>query len=264
MALIAIYDSGVGGLSVFQKVAAKCPRHDYLFLSDTEAFPYGTKSEKELLERSRDVIQRLEEDYSPDVLIVACNTASTVVLPTLRDAFDFHVIGVVPAIKPAAELSKTGRIAVLATPATVDRSYTHELIAEFASHCDVQLFGSSALVQLAEDKLYGRPLDYVKIATILEPIFTDSEIDVIVLACTHFPLLKDEVLPLLENLNRKVHLVDSGEAIANRLSSICQSFELPVSQNAVCVAVTTSAQVEPELIEHLGQIGFSKVQHLVI
>jgi len=239
MALIAIYDSGVGGLSVFQKVAAKCPRHDYLFLSDTEAFPYGTeafpygtKSEKELLERSRDVIQRLEEDYSPDVLIVACNTASTVVLPTLRDAFDFHVIGVVPAIKPAAELSKTGRIAVLATPATVDRSYTHELIAEFASHCDVKLFGSSALVQLAEDKLYGR--------------------------------LKDEVLSLLENLNRKVHLVDSGEAIANRLSSICQSFELPVSQNAVCVAVTTSAQVEPELIEHLGQIGFSKVQHLAI
>ena len=109
-----------------------------------------------------------------------CNTASTVVLPHLREEFGFHVIGVVPAIKPAAELSKTKKIGLLATPATIDRSYTDQLINKFANNCQVTRIGSSDLVQLAEDKLYGRPLDESIISTILKPITDDLEIDVLV------------------------------------------------------------------------------------
>ena len=264
MALIAVFDSGVGGLSVYQNAVSKCSEHDFIFVSDTEAFPYGVKSDEELLSRSKDVVRRLDEHYAPDILIVACNTASTIVLPSLRDEFCFHVIGVVPAIKPAAALSQTGRIAVLATPATVARPYTRELIDTFAKHCDVRLFGSTELVMLAEDKLYGRPLDLDKIATILEPVIIDSDFDVLVLACTHFPLLKDEIKSFFEANGRKITLVDSGEAIANRLRSICDASSLSSSGNVKRVAVTTSAIVEPTFVDQLDQLGFAELEYLCV
>jgi len=264
MARIAIYDSGVGGLSIYQKVVAKCPEHDYLFLSDNEAFPYGTKAEDELLLRSQDVVRRLNKHYAPDILIVACNTASTVVLPYLRKEFDFQIIGVVPAIKPAAELSKTKKIAVLATPATIQRPYTAELIGNFANDCQVRLLGSSELVLLAEDKLYGRALDESKIATILEPIIADTKIDVLTLACTHFPLLNREITALFENSGREIQLVDSGEAIANRLMFLSQTMSLSITEPATREAILTENSADSEFRTQLELMGFSELQILEI
>ena len=170
MALVAIYDSGVGGLSIAQEVLRTSPEHGYIFLSDNQAFPYGTKSKKDLLDRALSIVSRLDENFCIDVLIVACNTASTVVLPMLREQFDFDVIGVVPAIKPAAQLSKTKHIALLATPATIERRYTDELIEHFADDCTITKIGSSELVMLAEDKLYRRALDDSQLDTILQEV----------------------------------------------------------------------------------------------
>lgn len=264
MALIAIYDSGVGGLSIYQNVVASSPEHDYLFLSDNQAFPYGTKPENELLDRAQAVVGRLDELFSVDVLIVACNTASTVVLPYLRDQFSFHVIGVVPAIKPAAQLSVTKEIGLLATPATIDRPYTKDLIERFASDCSVTCIGSSEMVLLAEDKLYQRALDDHAIGTILKPIIDDVNIDVLVLACTHFPLLRAEIETQFERHGRKVCLVDSGDAIANRLLSVLQTYSLPHSSTQDRIAILTLAKTDREFAAQLRSMGFDELRTLSV
>jgi glutamate racemase len=264
MAVIAIYDSGVGGLSVYQNVVARCPEHDYIFVSDNQQFPYGRKPEGELLARVHAVVSRLDQHHCVDVLIMACNTASTIVLPTLREKFDFPVIGVVPAIKPAAELSTTKRIGLLATPATVARPYTDRLIAEFAHDCYVVKLGSSELVQLAEHKLFGRQLDESIIGTILKPIIVDTQIDCLVLACTHFPLLKVEIGSQLKKHGRQPRLLDSGEAIANRLVFLSQSLGLESSEAANRIALMTDSKVEPGFVTQLELMGFSELQHLIV
>jgi glutamate racemase len=264
MAVVAIYDSGVGGLSIYQSALARCPEHDYIFVSDNQHFPYGNKPEDELLARVKSVVTRLDQHYCIDILIMACNTASTIVLPTLRETFDFQVIGVVPAIKPAAEISISKRIALLATPATVARPYTDRLIADFASRCHVVKIGSSELVLLAEQKLYGRELDESIIGTILEPIIADAEIDVLVLACTHFPLLKAEIWSQLKKHGRQPRLLDSGEAIANRLVFLSQSLGLEPSESATRIALMTDNTVEPGFVTQLEKMGFSELQHLAV
>lgn len=264
MAVIAIYDSGVGGLSVYQDVVARCPEHDYIFVGDNQQFPYGRKPEGELRARVQAVLTRLDEHHCIDILILACNTASTIVLPSLRETFDFPIIGVVPAIKPAAEISITRRIALLATHATVARSYTDQLIAEFASDCHIVKLGSSELVQLAEDKLFGREFDESIISIILKPIIADAEIDCMVLACTHFPLLKEEIKSELKKHGRQPHLLDSGEAIANRLVFMSQSLGLEPSESSTRVALMTDNTVEPGFVAQLERMGFSELQHLIV
>ena len=155
MSRIVIFDSGVGGLSIYQEVVKKCPNHDYVFVSDNLAFPYGTKPEAELIERVVSVVKVVEEQYKPDLLVVACNTASTIALPSLRSRFNFPIVGVVPAIKPAAKLTKSKVIGLLATPGTIARSYTQSLIDDFAQDCTVVKVGSSKLVGMAEQKICG-------------------------------------------------------------------------------------------------------------
>ena len=142
MASIVIYDSGVGGLSIFQEIIERSPGHHFVFVSDNQAFPYGTKTEAELKHRVLAVSSEIAKRYKPDILVVACNTASTVVLPLLREKFEFHVVGVVPAIKPAAQITATKVIGVLATPATVERDYTKKLMKDFADDCNVVAIGS--------------------------------------------------------------------------------------------------------------------------
>jgi len=242
------------------------PEHDYIFLSDNQAFPYGTKEKQDLLDRSLAIISRLDENFCIDVLIVACNTASTVVLPMLRERFDFDVIGVVPAIKPAAQLSKTKHISLLATPATIERSYTDELIERFASNCKITKIGSSELVLIAEDKLYGRTLDQSQLDTILKPVIENTEIDVLVLACTHFPLLRDEIEKCFLRNDRSVRLVDSGEAIAKRLVSIVGESQPIANANAPVIRTAlVSAPVNQERFTHtLADYGFDELQLLSV
>lgn len=217
---ILIFDSGVGALSVFQEIGLTEPDIHCTLVLDNAHFPYGTLSESQLIGRVVKVVGELIRKTSPDLAVIACNTASTLVLEELRKQFDIPFVGVVPAIKPAARVSKSQILGLLATPATVERSYTENLIEDFAPDCEILRVGSTDLVYMAEQKLRGKPVDKNHLAEIVKPFVDHPDCDTLVLACTHFPLLKDE---LLEVLPERIEMLDSGAAIAQRVSSLLQT-----------------------------------------
>lgn len=226
---VLVFDSGVGGLSILREIHHKRPELELLYACDNQAFPYGTKGETELLERVDAVLKSLFATLCPDIVVVACNTASTVALPKIRAHFANPVVGVVPAIKPAAALTRSKVIGLLATPATVGRPYTQELIDQFAPDCTVLRLGSGELVTMAEEKLRGITPDRDRLGAILAPLFDQPAMDTLVLACTHFPLLIDDMKALAP---RPLHWVDSGEAIARRVQSLLYGDRLLPTEQA--------------------------------
>lgn len=213
-ASIIVFDSGIGGLSVADKIREQLPQLSIDYVADNRVYPYGMQEERVLVDRVCTLMPALEQRFRPRAIVVACNTASTVVLDALRQQTSTPVIGVVPAIKPAAERTRNGVIGLLATPGTINRQYTSRLIEQFAPQCTVLRLGASPLVALAENKLRGMPVDQSLMNEILTP-FTRHEPcpDVIVLGCTHFPFLADEIHAALPP---GTLLLDSGEAIARR------------------------------------------------
>ena len=155
---VLVFDSGVGGLTVFREIAKALPGARYVYLADDAGFPYGSLPEEALVTRVVHVIGKAIAEHKPDLVVVACNTASTLALAELRKRFSVPFVGTVPAIKPACAQSKSKRIAVLGTQATVSREYTRALIREFAASCEVALVGSSHLASFAEAELAGRPV----------------------------------------------------------------------------------------------------------
>ncbi len=215
---VLVFDSGVGGLSVLDAIAASGRALSLDYVADNAWLPYGLKSDADLRARVPRLLARMAEEWAPDAVVVACNTASTIVLPDVRAALSIPVVGVVPPIKPAAALTKTGVIGLLATPATVQRPYTDDLIAQFAADKRVVRFGSADLVEAAERKLRGEPIAAGAIAGAVNALFAeDAEIDVVALACTHFPLLLQE---LAAAAPRPCTWLDSGEAIARRVTNV--------------------------------------------
>ncbi|GAL16267.1 glutamate racemase [Vibrio astriarenae] len=211
---ILIFDSGVGGLSVFDEIQDLLPQVNYYYLFDNEAYPYGELAHETLVERTTKLIEQFMRKHTIDLVVIACNTASTVALPALREFLSVPVVGVVPAIKPASTVATIG-IGLIATPATVTRPYTHELIKDFAQDKPVELLGSTRLVEMAEHKLRSETIDLIELEQILFPL--KDKVDVAVLGCTHFPLLKEEIQQVL---GEAVLLVDSGNAIARRVKEI--------------------------------------------
>lgn len=214
---ILVFDSGVGGLTIFHALLNQTPDLEIIFASDNAGFPYGTRTEYSLLERVHRVLERLISKFSPDLVVVACNSASTVALPSLREKYDIPFVGVVPAIKPAAALTATGHIGLLATPATISRDYTLNLIKDFADDKKVFTLGSSELVQMAEDKLRGITPDAKTLEYILKPLVAQKRMDTLIMACTHFPLLKEDMQPHLPQVK---NWVESGSAIARRVRTL--------------------------------------------
>ena len=212
---VLIFDSGVGGLSVYQEIIQKNPNINSYYLFDNACFPYGELEDSFLSQRLTELIIAFITIQPVDLIVIACNSASTVALDSLRSHLSIPIVGVVPAIKPAAQLTKNGVIGLLATPATIHRRYTSKLIEQFASENSVLKIGSTELVKLAEAKLHGLKVDQGKLSKILAPWLTlQIKPDTLVLGCTHFPLLKDEIS---ECFNHQVSLIDSGKAIANRV-----------------------------------------------
>ncbi|MEM9599708.1 MAG: glutamate racemase [Pseudomonadota bacterium] len=217
-----IFDSGVGGLSIAQQISRTLPQVHQSYLADDAYRPYGEKTEKALRRRLPDLLVPVCDMLRPDIVVIACNTASTTALPAIRASIDIPVVGVVPAIKPAAALSQTRSIAVLGTPGTVRRAYVDELIAAHAADCHVRLSGSLALVEQAERKLSDRPVDLDVLRHEIASLFaaaSDPPIDSVVLACTHFPLLRDELEQVAPH---PVAWIDSGEAVARRVADLLE------------------------------------------
>lgn len=215
---ILVFDSGIGGLSVLNEIRHKLPARDYCYLFDNARLPYGELKEEELISGCVTLVTQAVTQVGASLVVIACNTASTLVLPALRAVLSIPVVGVVPAIKPAAQSSKKGIIGLIATPGTVRRSYTHDLVNKFASHCQVHMFGSSELVVMAEEKMAGKEVDMVRLTQILTPV-REAQVDVLVLGCTHFPLLAEE---FTEVLGADVLLLDSGKAIASRVTHLLE------------------------------------------
>lgn len=216
---ILVFDSGVGGLSICKEIMDAEPTLQVYYISDNDAFPYGEKSQEYLIKRVNTVILEALKEIEIDAIIIACNTASTIVLNSLRSNYDIPIIGVVPAIKTAGELSQNRVFGLLATPGTVEREYTQQLISDFANDCTVISVGSSILVETIENHLYGKPLDKNVIKEIIAQFESHSEgkfIDYVVLGCTHFPLIKKT----FQEFKPEWHWIDSGPAIAKRLQSV--------------------------------------------
>src|SRR5215212_648071 len=197
--IILVFDSGLGGLTVFAEVAKARPDACFVYAADDAGFPYGHLREDALVARVRAVMDRLIARHAPDLVVIACNTASTLALGPLRRRFSIPFVGTVPAIKPAAEQSRSKRITMLATPGTVARDYTRDLIQTYAADCRVNLVGSRRLAALAEAQLAGAPPAEAELRAELDPCFVADEggrTDVVALSCTHYPLLLERLRPL--------------------------------------------------------------------
>ena len=217
---VLVFDSGLGGLTVYREVAKARPDARFVYVADDAFFPYSNHGEAALVARVVALIGTVIETHEPDLAVIACNTASTLVLPQLRARYGIPFIGTVPAIKPACAASVSKRVSVLGTQATVAREYTRALIRDFANGTQVTLVGSSKLAALAEAELRGEPVDDGAVARELAPCFVADggrRTDTLVLACTHFPLL-------IERLRRlapwPVTFIDPAPAIARRLTEL--------------------------------------------
>ena len=223
---ILVFDSGLGGLTVLREVVAARPDAHYVYVADDAFFPYGHHSEEEIIARVVPLIGDLIESHAPDLVVIACNTASTLVMSHLRERYEVPFVGTVPAIKPACAGSKTKRVSVLGTKGTVKREYTKALIRDFAQGCDVTLVGSADLAALAEAALSGGEVSDAQISAELAPCFVgvgeDAAVrtDTIVLACTHFPLLMDRLVVLAP---WQVTWIDPAPAIARRVANLLRA-----------------------------------------
>src|SRR5690349_22956083 len=189
---ILVFDSGLGGLTVYREISAVRPDANFVYLADDAAFPYGAMPEPALIARLIVLLDETIAVHQPDLVVIACNTASTIALPELRKRFAVPFVGTVPAIKPACAASQTRRVAVLGTEATVKREYTRALIREHGQGCDIDLVGAKQLAAYAEAELHGRPASDTALLAEIGPCFRDgggNRTDTVVLACTHYPLL---------------------------------------------------------------------------
>ncbi|MFA0415124.1 glutamate racemase [Vibrio renipiscarius] len=253
---ILIFDSGVGGLSVYQEIEAALPQIDYYYLFDNAAYPYGELEHQTLIERVEQLVTEFTASHKIDLVVIACNTASTIVLPSLRAQLSIPVVGVVPAIKPASNLANKA-IGLIATPATVKREYTHDLIRDFSQSKPVEMLGLTRLVDIAEEKLRGQSVDAQEMVQLLAPL--KNKIDVAVLGCTHFPLIKEEIQAALGN---HVQLVDSGKAIARRVQELL-AIEDQVNGVGIREIYASAPPWEEDALNRaLSILGFSSVRLL--
>ena len=254
---LLFFDSGIGGLSVVGPTRSLLPAAPIVYAADSAGFPYGTRTEADIGSRVPALLGRLVERYRPRLVVIACNTASTIALPAVRAALDLPVVGTVPAIKPAALASRTRVIGVLGTDATVRQPYVDDLAARFAADCTVVRHGSAALVELAEAKLRGEAIDPAAVRDAVVPIAAVPAIDTVVLACTHFPLLADELAAALPG----VGFVDGGAGIARRIACLTVGQGWPASPSGIAV-FTTLGERERALAPALARHGLDRIERL--
>ncbi len=259
---LLIFDSGIGGLSVLDPIRRLLPAAPIVYAADSAGFPYGTRSAAEIAARVPALLGRLAERYDPSLIVIACNTASTIALDAVRGALDLPIVGTVPAIKPAAARSKTRAIGVLGTDATVVQPYVDRLAAEFAADCTIVRHGSAELVELAEAKLRGEATDPAAYARILDGLLSrpgGERIDTIVLACTHFPLVRAE---LAAAAPRPLAFVDGSEGIARRTAWLARALDW-TDGPAGGIAVFTGLAARAEAYRAgLADYGLSRIEAL--
>lgn len=227
---ILVFDSGLGGLSILREVHAVLPGFSIVYLADDAAFPYGAWEQDKLVPRIIEVISKAIAEHQPSLVIIACNTASTLAMDELRARFDIPFVGTVPAIKPAAEHTASGHFSVLATQGTVKRKYTRDLISRFAGQAHVRMVGSENLAKIAEAYLTGAEIDSDEIARQISPCFVEVDgkrTDIVVLACTHYPFLINQFRKVAP---WPVDWLDPAEPIARQAKRLLKNVgsDLPI------------------------------------
>lgn len=261
---ILLFDSGMGGLTVARAVAAQLPAAQLVYAADNAAFPYGAWKEDALTRRIVTVVGALVARCNPHVVIIACNTASTIALAQLREAYKIPFVGTVPAIKPAAAQTKSGIVGVLATPGTVAREYTQSLIRTYANRCEVVLHGAKRLAEMAENRLKGQGIDLAVLREEIAPVFRENHgkrTDVVVLGCTHYPLLLEDISAVAP---WPVSYIDPAPAIARRAADILD--ETPLHEAGDIpghgAVLLTSAEGATTSLAAYAAMGFPKHDYL--
>jgi glutamate racemase len=258
---ILIFDSGVGGLTVLGELRKLLPEAPVIYVADTAGLPYGEKTEAQIAARVSGLLGRLAERYSPRLVTIACNTASTIALGMVREVLEVPIVGTVPAIKPAASMTKTGTIGLLGTGATIRQAYVDNLEAEFAADKTLLRHAAPELVAAAEAKLRGKPVDPGAIARAVEGLRGQpggDKIDTVVLACTHFPLLEDE---LAAAFGPGVQFVHGAEGIARRIAHLTrdQKFLRKSPDAALVTGDLSEAQRLAGVLKSYGLEHFERV-----
>ena len=255
---ILVFDSGVGGLTVFRELVKARPDAFYVYIADDAFFPYAQRGEEELIGRVVPLMEKSIATYAPDLVAIACNTASTLVLPHLRARFCVPFVGTVPAVKPACSASRSRLVSVLGTEATVQREYTRGLIRDFGQGCDVTLVGAVHLAGFAEMALRGEAIDDDAIAREIAPCFVANagrRTDTIVLACTHYPLLIDRLLQLAP---WRVDWVDPAPAIARRMIDLIGPPTGNAAGGMARAIFTSGLEPPPALAAALARLGIGE------
>jgi glutamate racemase len=253
---ILVFDSGIGGLTVLREARVLLPNRRFVYVADDAAFPYGNWEEEALRERVVALFGQLLEEHRPEISVIACNTASTLAIDALRQAYPDHAfVGTVPAIKPAAERTRSGLVSVLATPGTVKRQYTRDLIHQYAGKCHVRLVGSRALAGLAEHYMREGFVDEDAVQAEIAPCFVEMDgrrTDIVVLACTHYPFLVNR---MRKTAPWPVDWIDTSEAIARRALSLAKPHA--AEQGGEDLAIFTSGKPEEALVRLVRGFGLS-------
>lgn len=255
---VLLFDSGVGGLSVLDAVRKLLPQAPIIYAADNAGLPYGSKTEAQIAARVAGLLGRMTERFHPRLVCIACNTASTIALGMVRDVLEIPIVGTVPAIKPAAAMTKTGVIGLLGTQATIRQGYVDRLEAEFAADKLLLRHGAPELVEAAEAKLRGKPVDpavYQRAADGLRSQPGGDRIDTVVLACTHFPLVKDE---LAVAFGPDVAFIDGADGIARRVAFLTEGQEWQRTEPDLALFTRDGADVQ-ELAQTLAQHGLNRI-----
>lgn len=256
---VLVFDSGIGGLTVLREARVLMANRKFVYIADDAAFPYGDWEEGALCERMVKLFGELIARWRPEICVIACNTASTIGISALREAYpDQEFVGTVPAIKPASERTSSGLVSVLATPGTVKRQYTRDLIEQYASKCHVTLVGSTKLAALAEAYMRGGFTDEEAVKNEIMPCFVGDGIrrtDIVVLACTHYPFLVNRMRKMAP---WPVDWIDTSEAIARRAADLLKAKSIAEAgdfQQGKDIAYFTSGQQNLETIQLLAGFG---------
>lgn len=219
---VGVFDSGIGGLTVLNSIAKTLKGADIFYVADTLYAPYGDKSKEEIFERCDKITRYLLEKYNIDALVVACNTATSIIIKHLRQIFpNLIIIGIEPGIKPAINKTKTGNIGILATASTLNGEKYRVLVDELTKEHDVKLFEQACvgLVQQIEKGETKALQTYSMLENWLKPML-HNRVDTIVLGCTHYPLVKQTIKDIM---GEDTVLIDTGDAIAKRLMDLSQN-----------------------------------------
>ena len=243
--MIGIFDSGVGGLSVFREIRKVLPEQSYIYYSDNAHCPYGEKSREYIIDRTRAITQMLIEKGC-EIIVVACNTATAAAISTLREEFPIKFIGMEPAIKPAAQATKTGVVGVLATAGTLKATKYIDTRAKWTQNVKIVEHIGQGFVELVENGSVCGPAAETTVSASLKPLL-DAGADTIVLGCTHYPFLIDTIKKVASETypDREITVIDPAPAVARHLVEVMAEEDIePVSKEGYQIELLASGTQE--------------------